>query len=223
MANLKIAQIQNAALKAAALEVDESGKKDGYIDSSEINLFTDKATALLNEKKCTAQEFATLFEGTNINKTSSINEDLEKFDKIHDARNSKEGYTPDKIGELNSKIWKAENTLKRCKYLLTDKTISDWEYFELVKPERYTSKMLATFVSPVTFAFGVVLTFSGLGIPLALGGCLLAAASTVPFIKTKKSTSPAEQERIRNEIKELYKQTSDELKQLKAQLAELQK
>ena len=47
MANLEIAQIQNAALKAAALEVDESGKKDGYIDSSEINAFADKARVLL--------------------------------------------------------------------------------------------------------------------------------------------------------------------------------
>ena len=94
MANLEIAQIQNAALKAAALEVDESGKKDGYIDSSEINLFTDKATALLNEKKCTAQEFATLFVTNDVDKTNTTDV-FTKVDSLDNTKNTPEALAKD--------------------------------------------------------------------------------------------------------------------------------
>ena len=89
MANLEIAQIQNVALKAAAIEVDEFGKQDGYIDSSEINIFKNKATALLIENKCTQQEFDTLFPTNEVDKTNTTDV-FAKVDSLHNAKNTPE-------------------------------------------------------------------------------------------------------------------------------------
>ena len=85
--SIEIVQIQNAALKAAALEVDEAGKKDGFIDASEINLFTEKATMLLNDKKCTAQEFAAIFVLQESDKTTVKSDMFAKVDSLHKAKN----------------------------------------------------------------------------------------------------------------------------------------
>lgn len=140
MANLEIAQIKNAALKAAALEVDETGKKDGYIDSSEINLFTEKATALLNEKKCTAQEFATLFATKEVDKTNTTDV-FAKVDSLHNAKNTPEALAKEdeeakraekqeKIKEIKAEIAENDKKLKLYEERLAQKEISWDDYKE---------------------------------------------------------------------------------------------
>ena len=137
---IEITQIQNAALKAAALEVDESGKKDGYIDASEINLFTDKATALLNEKKCTAQEFAALFATNEVDKTST-SDVFAKVDSLHNAKNTpealakeaeeiKQAEKQEKMREIRGKICENNRKLKLYEKRLAQKEISWDDYKE---------------------------------------------------------------------------------------------
>lgn len=98
--SIEISQIQNAALKAAALEVDEAGKKDGFIDASEINLFTEEATTLLNDKKCTAQEFAVIFALQQNGKTAAEPDMFAKMDSIHASKNTPEVLTTE-FGKLS--------------------------------------------------------------------------------------------------------------------------
>ena len=68
---IEIAKIENSALKEAALQIDNQGCKNNFIDDFEINLFEAKAIELLIDKKCTLQEFATLFPTSDINQEDS--------------------------------------------------------------------------------------------------------------------------------------------------------
>lgn len=148
MANLEIAQIQNAALKAAALEVDESGKKDGYIDSSEINLFTDKATALLNEKKITAQEFATLFATNEVDNTNTTDV-FARVDSLHNAKNTPEALAKEaekakraQIKEIKAIIAKNDKKLKLYEERLSQQKISEKEFYSEVGESSHIKAMM---------------------------------------------------------------------------------
>lgn len=177
MGNIEIAQIQNTALKAAALEVDESGKKDGYIDSNEINLFTDKATALLSEKKCTAQELAVVINTNEINK-SNIADVFAKADSLHNAKNSpealkeeaeklkqaeKQAEKQEKIQELKVEIADNDKKLELYEKRLAQKEISWYNYI-------YDG--ISSFLKIQT---GATLTIVG-GASLALGAGLYAGS-----------------------------------------------
>jgi len=159
MANLEIAQIQNAALKAAALEVDESGITDGYIDSSEINIFKDKATALLNEKKCTAQEFATLFATNEVDKTNTTDV-FAKVDSLHNAKNTPEALAKEaeeakraekqeKIKEIKAKIAKNDEKLKLYEERLSQQKISEKEFYSEVGESLHVKAMMPGILTAV--------------------------------------------------------------------------
>ena len=107
-------------MKAVTLEVDEAVEKNGYIDNSEINLFTNKALALINEQKCTAQDLATIFSMNEADNTN-ITEVFAKVDSLHNAKNTPEALAKEAeeikqaekrkmIKEINAKI--AENNKK---------------------------------------------------------------------------------------------------------------
>ena len=236
MANLEIAQIQNAALKAAALEVDEFGKKDGYIDSSEINLFTDKAIALLNEKKCTAQEFATLFAINEVDKTNTTDV-FAKVDSRHNTKNTPEALTKDaeetkrannqeKIKEIKTKIEENNKLLKKYENHLSQEEIS-WFQARATKPnflvDNAGSMALVGLLSATVGAITGCLLVGALGFAaMIVGSVTLIGTSLFGEYKNSNSSSE-EQEQWRSEIKEAYLKVSLENAQLKAQLAELQK
>lgn len=235
MANLEIAKIQNAALQAAALEVDESGKKDGYIDSSEINLFRDKATDLLIEKKCTAQEFAALFATNEVDKTNTTDV-FAKVDSLHNAKNTpealakeaeeaKQAEKQEKIKEIKAEIAENDEKLKLYEKRLAQKEIS-WIEYRNSKPNFLIDNCGVIALSGLLGAcVGVVCPPVGaLGLVAFIGGfATMGGVSAYSSYKDKKGSSPEEQEKWRNEIKEAYMKVSQENEQLKAQLAELQK
>lgn len=246
---IDIAQIQNAALKAAALEVDESGKKDGYIDASEINLFTDKATALLNEKKCTAQEFAALFTTNEVDKTST-SDVFAKVDSLHDAKNTpealakeaeeiKQAEKQEKMREIRGKICENNRKLKHYEKILSAKEISYLDYSNDLVPifsDKGHNALLWTLGGSFFGAIAVagfyeifesvvleVLCKAGF-VGAALAGVAIGGLTIYQDSKaTSKKISPKEQEKWRNEYKEAYLKVSQENEQLKAQLAVLEK
>ena len=241
MAILEIAQIQNTALKAAALEVDESGKKDGYIDSSEINLFTEKATALLNEKKCTSQEFATLFATNDIDKTNTTDV-FAKVDSLHNAKNTPEALAKEaeetkraekqeKVIEIKAKIAKNDEKLKLYEKRLAQKEISRNDYYNDIK-EKTTHIVCASGGAAIGLGYVLtdIATSSVLGgnlykIGTKLGPALFIAGlvGMIGFaLYTGSNKGLKNQEKYRNAYKEAYLKVSQENEQLKAQLAELQ-
>ena len=240
---IDIAQIQNAALKAAALEVDESGKKDGYIDASEINLFTDKATALLNEKKCTAQEFAALFTTNEVDKTST-GDVFAKVDSLHNAKNTpealakeaeeiKQAEKQEKIKEIKAEIAKNDKKLKLYEKRLAQKEISWKDYasecgtlFSKINRGAYITAGVGTFSKFASFHANkrVALVWGRVSLLITLGALVLGLGTSLyGTYKENKESSPKEQEKRRNEYKEAYIKVAQENEQLKAQLAELQK
>ena len=178
MANLEIAKIQNAALKAAALEVDESGKKDGFIDSSEINVFTDKATALLNEKKCTEQEFAALFATNEVDKTNTTDV-FAKVDSLHNAKNTHEALAKSaeeakqaekqaKIKEIKAEIAQNDEKLKLYEKRLSQQKISEKEFYSEVGESIHLKTMLPGILTAVGGACTSIVSMVGMGL---LCGC----------------------------------------------------
>ena len=135
---IEIAQIQNAALKAAALGVDQSATKNGYIDACEMNIFKDKAQALLNEQKCTAEEFDALFATSKVDRRDSTDM-FEKLDSIHYAKNTpealakeaeeaKQAEKQEKIKQLEAEIADNDNKLKLIEERLAQKEVSWFDY-----------------------------------------------------------------------------------------------
>lgn len=246
MYNLEIAQIQNIALKTAALEVDASHKKDGYIDSSEIFLFTEKAKTLLNEKQCTQQEYDALFV---MNEVGGTNDGIfAKVDSLHRAQNTpealaeeeekvKQAKKQEKIKKIKAKI--AQNNVQLNNYMsrLAQKDISYSEYESDFGRSSKPRKAMNTFrwiglagaliLTPISIALSIFMSSSFIVTALAM---IPGAATTlICHDKANKAQKeiynpvpPEEQEKVRNEYKEAYLKISKENEQLKAELAELQ-
>lgn len=233
MGNLEIEQIQNVALKTAAIEVDKSGIEDGYIDSSEINLFTDKAITILNEKKCTAQEFATLFSTNEVNINNAtdvfVNADsLHNAEEIPEALAKEEKETKlaekqEKINEINAKIAENDKKLKLYEEILGQEVILCSEQKE------DKQNFLTAYCGEIATFGGFTALIAAISGSMSLGvigfAGLAVGIGTMLYrlVKNFKDSPSEEQEQLRNEYKEDYLKVSLENEKLKAQLAELQK
>ena len=242
---IKIAQIKNEALKAVALEVDEAVEKNGYIDNSEINLFTNKAVALINEQKCTAQDLATIFSMNEADNTNTTDV-FAKVDSLHNAKNTpealekeaekiKQAEKQEKMREIRGQICENNRKLKHYEKILSAKEISYFDYSNDLVPifsEKGRNALLWTLGGSFFGAIGVSIIydiFESLALEVlfkagyvgaaltgvAMGGLMIYQDSKA----TSKKISPKEQEKWRNEYKEAYLKVSQENEQLKAQLA----
>ena len=191
-------------------------KKNGYIDNSEINLFTNKAVALINEQKCTAQDLATIFSMNEADNTN-ITDVFAKVDSLHNAKNTPEALGKDAeeikqaekrkmIKEINAKIAENNKKLKLYEKRLAQKEISCDDYKDNTIPSASEQKILNW--------------FGGVG----LGIATVSALTLFAINKYKKISlsKPEGQEKIRNEYKEAYLKVTQENEQLKVQLAVLQ-
>ena len=240
MANLEIAQIQNVALKAAAIEVDEFGKQDGYIDSSEINIFKNKATALLKENKCTQQEFDTLFPTNEVDKTNTTDV-FAKVDSLHNAKNTPEALAKEaeevkraekqeKIDEIKAEIAENDKKLKLYGERLAQKDIA-WNTYLEDFPSKFDRAIFSIakigLVTTVLGGMAGIMLAECAPIIMVVGAVVMAASMLVKTAKEgyyeNNQYSPEIQEKIRNDYKDAYLKVSQDNEELKAQLAELQK
>ena len=245
--SIEIVQIQNAALKAAALEVDEAGKKDGFIDASEINLFTDKATMLLNDKKCTAQEFAAIFVLQESDKTTVESDMFAKVDSLHKAKNSEE-VLPTEFGKLSQeeledkyrdirvKISSNNSTIKTFEQRLAQKEITSEQYYNEIGQYKF-DKTLGNFgINTIGAGIGVAILGGGILAETVVGACIaigslgvaavglgILTVDMVRMFRHMDSEYAKGQEEIREAYKEGYKYAIEENEKLKPQLEELEK
>ena len=246
--SIEIVQIKNAALKAAALEVDEAGKRNGFIDASEINLFTEKATMLLNDKKCTAQEFAAIFVLQECDKTTVESDMFAKVDSLHKAKNSEEVLATefgklsqeeleDKYRDIKIKISSNNSRIETFEQRLAQKEITSEQYYNDIGQYKFDKTLGKFGVNTMGVGIGVALLGGGILAETIVGACIVIGSLGVAAVvgvgclivdmvrefMHQDSECAKGQEEIREAYKEGYKYAIEENEKLKPQLEELEK
>lgn len=130
----EIASVKNTELRAAALLIDNDSNIDGVIDGEELNIFNEKANALLKDGKCTERDLSILYaEGMDsvadiFKKTNPVEQDADLV-KRRAELNKKMKEAKSKYDELDRERSKLKYKKVRIENILKKDKITEDDYW----------------------------------------------------------------------------------------------